>query len=62
MSVDIQSNSTANRFSITSATKDGYSVTSLEFAVDTSDADPENWIAEIAKVDDADIVLENWSE
>lgn len=60
MSVDILSNSTASRFSITSATKDGYSVTSLEFVVDTSDADPENWIAEIAKVDDADIVLENW--
>ena len=58
MSVDVQSNSTASRFSITSATKDGDS--SLEFAVDTSDADPENWIAEIAKVDDANIVLENW--
>ena len=35
-------------------------MTSLEFAVDTSDADPENWVAEIAKVDDANIVLENW--
>lgn len=60
MSVDIQSNSTATRFSITSATKNGHSVNSLEFVVDTSDADSSNWIAEIAKVDDADIVLENW--
>lgn len=62
MSVDIQSNSMANRFSITEATKGGFAVNSLEFVVDTSDADSSNWIAEIAKVDDAGIVLENWSE
>ena len=62
MSVDIQSNSTANRFSITAATKGGFAVNSLEFVVDTSDADSSNWIAEIAKVDDADIVLENWGD
>lgn len=60
MSVDIQSNSTARYFAITAARKGGFAVNSLEFVVNTSDNDSGNWIAEVAQIDDSDIILENW--
>ena len=60
MSADVLASSNAQSFNITSATKNGAAVISLEFVVDTSDDDPDNWVAEIAKVDDENISLSNW--
>ena len=60
MSADVLASSNAQSFNITSATKNGAAVISLEFVVDTSDDDPDNWVAEIAKVDDENIYLSNW--
>lgn len=60
MSADVLASSNAQSFNITSATKNGTAVISLEFVVDTSDDDPDNWVAEIAKVDDENISLSNW--
>lgn len=60
MSADVLASSNAQSFNITSATKNGAAVISLEFVVDTSDDDPDNWVAEIAKVGDENISLSNW--
>lgn len=62
MSADVLASSTASYFAITSANKRGSVVSSLEFVVDTSDANPNNWIAEIARVGDSGIILEKWGD
>lgn len=60
MSADVLAASNAQSFNVTSATKNGTEVISLEFVVDTSDDDPDNWLAEVAKIDDENISLSNW--
>ncbi len=60
MSADVLAASNAKSFNVTSATKNGAEVISLEFVVDTSDDDPDNWMAEVAKIDDENISLSNW--